>query len=176
MTPAALSSIIATCGLGVLGLAGSLQKAQPRLTTGPVSYFATHCARCHGPNGSYYDSQSLGKLTDARLRQFVKDMSEGAGNAPIKGADLDAQVAYHRAMIRNKPFVAIVNFAGGSIKGEAFGTPAVWAGLGSKRVKATVKEDGSFRIPASPGTKLYATEKGPAELQVGKDLFNQRTP
>lgn len=139
---------------------------------GPVSYFEKNCARCHGPHGYNYDPQALAKLTDAKLRQFVKDMSFGAGAAPLKGPDLDAQVAYHRSLIANKPFVAILGVTNGVLRGQAWGADAVWVG----NVKAVVAEDGSFQAKANESAKVAFTQGGKAEVVVGKELFNFRTP
>lgn len=145
---------------------------QPKLSGGPVSYFEDHCARCHGDHGSNYDPQALKKLTEAQLRKYVRDMSMGPGNGPLEGLDLEAQVAYHRALIRKQPFVAVVSLEGGKVKGEAWGVKSLYARPGgSMKLTSDV-----FEIQAARGAVLAASPNGEALVRIGKDLFNQQKP
>ena len=161
-------------GLAILVIPAGAQKAPEKLTVGPVSYFEAHCSRCHGPNGSFYDLQQLSKLSDAKLRKFVVDMAMGAGNAPLRGSDIDAQVAYHRAMIRNKPFLAVTSISGGFVKGEAYGADKIF--VLRSGASASVGQDSKFQLRAKVGAKLAASAIGKSEIEVGKQAFNQRNP
>ena len=73
----------------------------------PMAYFAQNCARCHGPNGSFYGANFGKALTDDKLHTVVHDMAAGPGNAPIKDRALEIEVAYHRALIAKQPFIVL---------------------------------------------------------------------
>lgn len=93
------------------------------LSPGPVLLFEESCARCHGPQGSFY-GQEFAKLDDAHLRQAVTDMMRGPAGLDPSLADIAAMVAYHRALRETGLFVVATNagrFAGGkdrSLQGE----------------------------------------------------------
>ena len=76
----------------------------------PLDYFQANCERCHGPNGSFY-GPTFGKnlKSDAALRQIVKEMCEGPGNAPLPDPELEILTDFHRALRDNKPFITIVS-------------------------------------------------------------------
>lgn len=83
-----------------------------------MDYFDMNCARCHGPQGSFYGKQFGQHLTDAVLTKFVKDMAEGPGNAPLQEDDLKVEVAYHRALVAGEPFVSVTGNDNGTLSGE----------------------------------------------------------
>lgn len=72
----------------------------------PVSTFESSCARCHGPQGSFYGA-SFGKLPDAKLKKFVKDMMKGPAGLDPTQADIDAMTAYQQAIAAKVPFIFI---------------------------------------------------------------------
>lgn len=73
----------------------------------PLTYFEDNCSRCHGPYGSFYGDTFGKKLTPEQLHRVVDEMAAGPGNAPLQGAELEAQVAYHRSLIDGKPFLIL---------------------------------------------------------------------
>ena len=86
----------------------------------PLAYFDANCARCHGPNGSFYGA-NFGKTLkdDAALKQVVKDMCEGPGNAPLDAAKLEVLTDFHRALRDDKPFLVVVSQSAAGLSGEA---------------------------------------------------------
>ncbi len=86
----------------------------------PLKYFDANCARCHGPNGSFYGA-NFGKTLkdDAALRQIVKEMCEGPANAPINEKSLEILTDFHRALRDNAPFLVLVSQNEKTLSGEA---------------------------------------------------------
>ena len=80
----------------------------------PLSYFAANCARCHGPNGSFYGDSFARTRDDASLRQIVHDMAFGPAQAPIDDPKLEVLTAYHRSLIDKKPFLSLSSAVVGS--------------------------------------------------------------
>lgn len=86
----------------------------------PLAYFDANCARCHGPNGSFYGKEfGKGLKDDAALKQIVREMCEGPGNAPIDDAKLEILTDFHRALRDDVPFVTIVKQSKAGASGEA---------------------------------------------------------
>ncbi len=93
----------------------------------PVSTFESSCARCHGPQGSFYGA-SFGKLPEAKLKKFVHDMMKGPAGLHPDPADIAAMTAYNQALASEKPFVftakpdtlnGVVQFSGEVIPGTS---------------------------------------------------------
>lgn len=124
---------------------------------GPLTYFETNCARCHGPYGSAY-GETFGKhLDDAQLEKVIDDMAYGPGNAPLQPRELAVQVAYHKAMISRTPFVVVtkISVADGkaTVEGEAPPeTPVTVAGFAATfdghTWRVTVPAGKSFAVVA----------------------------
>lgn len=115
-----------------------------------IAYFDANCARCHGPGGSFY-GEGFGKTGVENLREVVDRMASGPGQAPIEGEALDREVAYHRAMIDKKPFVAVTDARGA--KGEVTPGSKVTVSTGAAEIVAKVEESTwTAELPA--GTKL----------------------
>jgi len=74
---------------------------------GPVAVYDKACLRCHGPEGVNYGPTFGKALTDRALRQAVLDMKDGKGDIALTDDEIDAQTAYHRAIIRREPFVVV---------------------------------------------------------------------
>jgi hypothetical protein len=148
--------------------------------TPPVSYFNDHCASCHGPGGQNYGPTFGQNLTDAALHQKVKDMAEGQGQAPLTDADLNAEVAYHRALILKQPFVAWSAVETGQISGEVSAGAAVSASAGGKPLK--VAQKGTMWAINLDGTKaedvtVSATGGGgTTTLPLAKASYSQSAP
>ncbi len=107
------------------------------VATGPLSYFAAKCARCHGPFGSFYGDDFGGKLSDAKLRQVVREMAQGPARAPLGGTDLDALTAFHRALIARQPFVAWTGADAARLVGEATPDATVRVRFGGRETTVT---------------------------------------
>ncbi len=82
------------------------------ISPGPISYFQTHCARCHGAYGQGYGPGFGQKRTPASMRQIVDDMCKGPGQAPLDGPALDHQIEFHLALAQGKPYGLIVGKIG----------------------------------------------------------------
>jgi hypothetical protein len=89
------------------------------LTVGPISYFEDHCARCHGSYGSGYLPESMQRHDAAGLKKLIRDMAAGPAQAPLEEADLDAQVAYHIALLNQSLFITITERTATTLTGEA---------------------------------------------------------
>ncbi len=141
-------------GIGVLvGLAGGAgpgaHLVKP-LSTGPVSYFDQQCSRCHGPFGANYALDSLRKRSLSGLKKEIGSMASGAGQMPISGRDLDAQVAMHQAILKDTPFLSFTKSSGGVLSGEVVGAEKVVLKQGSKSVVPEVSEGiWSARVPGA---------------------------
>ena len=84
------------------------EPALPRLTLPPVRTFEEACARCHGPRGSFY-GQEFARLRDPELTEYVDEMMRGPGMLHPTADDVLAMTAYHRALARKEPFIAVLN-------------------------------------------------------------------
>ncbi|MGE4196849.1 MAG: hypothetical protein AB7G11_06975 [Phycisphaerales bacterium] len=120
------------------------------LTVGPITFFQQSCARCHGPFGSMYD-QTLGKAGDATLRADVVRMVEGPAQKRLGTEEIDALVAYHRALADERAFVIVTAVLPDHLEIEA--TPGVVPCVESdgERVPAERVSEWSWRAPR-PGS------------------------
>lgn len=75
----------------------------------PLDYFEANCARCHGSYGAFYGEGFAKDKSDEQLRQIVKDMAEGPGNAPLDEKSLDILTTYHISLRDKKPFLVLVD-------------------------------------------------------------------
>jgi hypothetical protein len=152
------------------------------LETAPISYFDQNCARCHGPMGSFYGDNFGANLTDAQLKRVVKEMADGPGNAPVDGLDLDAQIAFHRALVKKEPFIAVLEKSGNELRGEV--SPGSQVELDMPQpIKAKVTENQwVLTLPnniqeSSGGLKLKARLNGKTiELGWPKKVFSHSRP
>ena len=111
--------------------------AAPRVVlTAPLTYFQDNCSRCHGEEGAFYDKPALARRADAQLRQSIQEMAEGPGNAPLDGEGVAVQMAYHRAIAAEKPFLAVTKWGGALLEGEATPGSRVWLELGAAKIAA----------------------------------------
>jgi len=78
------------------------------LALGPVTTFEKSCARCHGPQGASF-RQDVARLPDDQLRRGVKGMMQGKARLKPTPAEIDAMLAYQRALARRQPFVCVTN-------------------------------------------------------------------
>ncbi|MFP4581521.1 MAG: c-type cytochrome [Candidatus Sumerlaeia bacterium] len=80
------------------------------LKLSPVTTFEDACARCHGPQGSFY-GEEFAKLEKEELRPTVKEMMEGPAFLKPTKAEVDAMTAYHRALEKKEPFICVTTKA-----------------------------------------------------------------
>ena len=112
---------------------------QPRsVSTAPLTYFQDNCARCHGDEGAFYDKAALAKRADAQLRQSIRDMADGPGDAPLSGEGVAVQMALHRAIAKGAPFLAVTKWQAPVLQGEATAGSRVWLELGSAKMNAEI--------------------------------------
>ncbi len=92
------------------------EAAEPvNLTLPPVATFDRACARCHGPEGSFY-GRGFASHPD-ELRQVIDEMMRGPAFLDPTESDVEAMTAYHRALAADEPFVAVTN-AADAVAGE----------------------------------------------------------
>ena len=137
--------------------AGGGQGGGRVLTRGPIAVYEEACARCHGPNGSFY-GPDLGKgKTDSQLYKAVQDMADNQGQIELSPVEVEAQTAYHRAIIKREPFLAVTERTKATICGEATKGSVVTVTVAGKpqqvRVtgfqwSATLREEGPILIMA----------------------------
>ncbi len=90
----------------------------------PISTFEQSCARCHGPQGSFY-GEGFAEPDEAELTDVVREMMEGPAFLTPSDADVNAMVAYHRALAADEPFVCVTVYepataaTSGRLEGEA---------------------------------------------------------
>ncbi|MES2463025.1 MAG: cytochrome c [Armatimonadota bacterium] len=177
MRPKGVNRLWAAAGVGTAVLAAAVSLAAPEpapklapipplpLARGPIATYDEACARCHGPNGSFY-GPTLGKgKTDAQLRQVIQEMAEGPSQLPpLPAAELEAQTAYHRALIKAEPFLAVTVRTAARLEGETTAGATVMVTAGTKTIGAKV--EGSRWSAVLP-------EKGPAPIitaRIGKTV------
>jgi len=80
-----------------------------RITLGPVSTFEQACARCHGPQGSFY-GEAFAELSDSELQDFVKEMMEGPAGLHPSEEEIAAMTAYHQALAAKKPYLVVMDY------------------------------------------------------------------
>lgn len=132
---------------------------------GPMGYFETHCARCHGPYGSFY-GPDFGKLPVAELRQTLGRMARGPGNAPLTDDQLDLLLAYQQALSAGQPFVTLVEVrrtkSGVQLEGEITPGFGVTVDSPGRRVPAAVTEHNwTASLPDTPGDCFIVTVSPP---------------
>lgn len=155
--------------LAVAPLIAVAQNAAPKSSNfAPLDYFDANCARCHGPNGSFYGANFAKNLKDdAALRHVVQEMAEGPGNAPLSEADLEVLTDFHRSLRDGKPYLVLVSVQKSEkclvLRGEA--TPDATISLENGKEVLPVKLEGhswSVSLPAD-----FKFEK--ASLRAVKD-------
>ena len=130
-----------------LGLAGGLalypsraqvatapaDAAQMEHARRPISYFNAECGNCHGDYGSFWGEGFAAELSDEQLHKIVDEMAAGPAQAPLKGIALEVQVAYHRSLVDQKPFIVAWKGEDGIWQGEV--TPGSTVTLGGDAAK-----------------------------------------
>lgn len=134
-------------------------------TAGPVTYYVSSCARCHGPVDYAYREIKNPRLGQP-LRQTIKLMAEGPAMAPLDAAALRQQYDLHVAMLGATPYAWLAPPAGNVVTGEAIpGTKIV---LNTKTGTYQAKmEDYRFVIPNEPGELKVSREGKEIAIPVG---------
>ena len=116
------------------------ERAQRDAQLGPIAVYEKACARCHGPNGSFYGPE-LGKgKTDAQLKKAVQDMADNQGQIELTPDEVEEQTAYHRAIIKKEPFIAITAQSKTELKGETMTKALITVTVAGKPMKVTRKD------------------------------------
>ncbi len=159
---------------------GPAAPAPSPLAHGPIATYDTACARCHGPNGSFY-GPTLGKgKTDAQLRQVIKEMAEGPSQLPpLPAVELEAQTAYHRALIKGEPFVALTLRTKTRIEGEVTSGSTITVTQSGKTTAAKI--DGSrwsapLAAKSAAPTIMARLGKTSTMLNIGTAAFSHGAP
>lgn len=114
----ARSSLAALGSVVVFAIAGPPATKPAPAPRGPLAVYDRACLRCHGPEGVNYGPTFGKTLTDKALRQAVVDMKDGKGDIALTEDEIAAQTAYHRAIIRREPFVAVTLATASRLAGE----------------------------------------------------------
>lgn len=143
-------------GIALAGIAisaGSVRPAPIRV----VETFDRKCSSCHGKEGAMLDKDFEKKYSSAReFREMVNSMPGAIG---MRASELDAMMAYTRAISRQEPFLVWVDWRGDVLVGEV--SPA------GARVDARAKREtllverpqaNQWRITLPKGVKLEDIE------------------
>ena len=85
---------------------------------GPISYFETNCARCHGSYGANYLPELAAKRGPEKMREVIDQMCSGPAQAPLEGVPLQLLIDYHQSMSDGRPYVAVTKVEADRIEGE----------------------------------------------------------
>lgn len=132
-------------------------------------YFDFNCARCHGPQGSFYGKEFGQHLSDATLTKVVRDMAEGPGNAPLNAEDLKVEVAYHRALAGAEPFVSITAVESDTLRGEV--SPGSSVTVDGKPAKVE-----GFNWSAPMGAEIVAMRGDKKTVLRAADAYSHQQP
>ena len=124
------------------------------LSEPPLAYFESHCARCHGPNGSLYGEAFASIAADRDLHEQVLAMVEGPGMGELDDPSMFALVAFHRSLRDGTPFGVVTGMTDDEIRGEMSPGTDVQVVVGTDVIHAEMDETGwQATLPADVGTK-----------------------
>ena len=78
------------------------------LSKSPIKTFKESCSRCHGSEGSAY-GKNFAVMSDDSLKEIISMMMYGPGQLTPGGEDIEAMVAYNKAISSKKPFAIVMN-------------------------------------------------------------------
>lgn len=126
------------------------------LSLPPVSTFESACARCHGPEGSFF-GPGFANPEHADLAVIVREMMEGPAALSPSDADVEAMVAYHRALAADEPFFCVTAYepatatTPGRLQGEATPQAVVFFyTVSAPYFRTNVNEQGYWEITPLP--------------------------
>lgn len=119
---------------------------------GPITFFADHCARCHGQYGADYNDNLYQDPSPDRLAAVVRAMIEGQTELAPTYEMLRGQTALAVAMGRREPFIAWTGRSadGRTLLGEATPGATLSAVADGRRVDVAVA-DGSWSVTMPDG-------------------------
>ncbi|MEN6308919.1 MAG: cytochrome c [Anaerohalosphaeraceae bacterium] len=138
------------------------------ITLGPVSTFEQSCARCHGPQGSFY-GETFAKLSDTQLREFVMEMMEGPAGLHPTEEDIAAMTAYPRALSAGKPYLIVMDYAeenGYHLTGQASLQSNLLIDTAGGQVQAVPDSDGNWSVQLQSPPQSILVQKGDAQTLV----------
>lgn len=134
--------------------------------SGPIAVYEKACARCHGPNGSFYGPE-LGKgKTDAQLKRAVQGMADNQGQIELTPDEVEEQTAYHRAIIKNEPFIAITSQTKTELVGETMAKARITVTVAGKPMPVTRKGFAWQAKLEGEGPVLVRATLGKAETRL----------
>lgn len=148
-------SILFSLLICLLFISGKPASSTRPAQTAPIQYFETNCSRCHGSHGRLFRNEFGKGLSDKQLRETITDMAAGPAKAPLQGEALDAQVAFHRSMIRKEPFLVWTGKSKTTLWGEVSPGSKVQAKFGKRIVDAHVKGN-EWRVEIPKGASAQA--------------------
>ncbi len=137
----------------------------------PISYFNANCGSCHGNYGSFWGEGFAAELTDHALRDIVDEMAAGPSQKPLEGLALDVQVAYHRSLVDQKPFVTAY-LEDGQLRGEVTPGSEVVVVAGGREHAATVEKH-AWRSELREASQIRVTHE---RRQTALELSGSERP
>ncbi|CAN5578728.1 hypothetical protein BH11ARM2_BH11ARM2_24200 [soil metagenome] len=163
MTRLAFLAVVLAAGL----FASQAEKPKPT-GFGAVSYFEDRCARCHGPQGSFFTADFAKGQDDEKLAASTKAMCDGPGGAPLKEEELKVEVAYMRAVSEGKTFIVWTSDKD-KFDGET-SAEKLTATVDGKPVSVEVK-DGAWSLPKG-GKVVLESGEGQKAVRLALDEAN----
>jgi hypothetical protein len=150
---AASTAVVLSAGAGPATPNTATQSAtQPATAFAAMDYYDQSCARCHGPQGSFYGS-SLGRdLDDKGLIKVCFDMAQGPAQAPISESDNLTETAFHRSLIMHSPYLSITRIDGAKWSGEVMPDAKIAIAVAGKAIDAEVT-DWNWSVVVPTNTK-----------------------
>ena len=128
------------------------------MTAKPVSFFQNHCMTCHGPYGSWYESESA--YGPQEHRELIRQMITGQANTTLDDEHQEIQYHLYRAMAAKSPFLAVSSRQETITTGEFLPGSEVTASVNGKAVPVTISGH-TFIIPANArGMTIVGTTGG----------------
>lgn len=117
------------------------KKPTEPLKVAPREYFARHCQRCHGVDGSNF-VPGFADEPEEKLRADIVRMADGPGGAPLEPEDVEVQIAYHRLFSDERPFASWTAREGLTLTGELSEGAKLAANVG----EAKIDKDGGWSL------------------------------
>ncbi len=172
------SCLILLLAAGLFALSGCEPKTIPaaaapsvlmipvlHITLGPVSTFEQSCARCHGPQGSFY-GEAFANLSDTQLHEFIKEMMEGPAGLHPTEEDIAAMTAYHQALAAKKPYLVILAYVeenGYRLSGQASLQSNLIIQTAADKVQAAPDSSGNWSVQLQSPPQSILVQKGDAQ-------------
>ena len=122
-------------------------------TSGPVTYYINHCARCHGdPETAYPDSKAHARNDE--LKRMIRSMATDTAMVEIDDAEVERQFALHNGIFDNKPYAWIDPTRKDVIAGETVPGTTIRAGAVDAKI-----DNHQFTLPNSDAP-ISATRNG----------------